>query len=89
LTIRSIANAPCVDAISSMTLTINKAATASIGVANVTICEGSNYTLGAATVSNNNGLYGQPVVQARLAMMLFCILSIRQVLLILLQVMLH
>jgi gliding motility-associated-like protein len=39
-----------------MTITINGAATASIGVISATICESSNYALNAATVSNNNGL---------------------------------
>ncbi|MDY0102091.1 MAG: hypothetical protein RBS07_04080, partial [Lentimicrobium sp.] len=56
LTLTASAPSACATATSSMVLTINASATASIGVAAATICEGSNYTLSAATVSNNNGL---------------------------------
>jgi gliding motility-associated-like protein len=56
LTLTANAAVPCTNAISSMTLTINTSATASIGVSSATICQGMNYSLSLATVSNNNGL---------------------------------
>ena len=57
LTLTATPNTGCsTAAVSTMTITINATATASIGVATATICEGSDYNLNAATVSNNNGL---------------------------------
>jgi gliding motility-associated-like protein len=56
LTLTANAASPCINAVSSMTLTINASATASIGVMSDTICEGMNYSLSSATVSGNTGL---------------------------------
>ena len=48
-------NSPCSDAISSMVLTIIPAAIADAG-ADDNVCEGSTYTLGGTSASNNTGL---------------------------------
>jgi len=57
LTLTATPNTGCATAaVSTMTITINGAATASIGVATTTICEGNDYALNVATVSNNNSL---------------------------------
>ena len=42
-TLTAFAAAPCINAVSSMTLTINASATASVGVASATICQDMNF----------------------------------------------
>jgi gliding motility-associated-like protein len=56
LTLTANSTAPCVDATSSMTLTINGTATADVGIVNDVICEGSNYPLASATATNYSGI---------------------------------
>jgi hypothetical protein len=55
LTLTATGNSPCSDAISSMVLTIIPAAIADAG-ADDNVCEGSTYTLGGTSASNNTGL---------------------------------
>ena len=55
LTLTATGNSPCSDAISSMVLTIIPASIADAG-ADDNICEGSTYTLGGTSASNNTGV---------------------------------
>ncbi|HOW31741.1 MAG TPA: PKD domain-containing protein, partial [Bacteroidales bacterium] len=55
LTLNAYANAPCVDAVSTMTITINPSVTASAGPS-ATICEGNAYTLSGSNAANYSSL---------------------------------
>ncbi|MFZ4520803.1 MAG: T9SS type A sorting domain-containing protein, partial [Bacteroidales bacterium] len=56
LTITASAAPGCINAVSSMVLTIKTSPTANIGVASATICETMDYSLSLATVTNSSSL---------------------------------
>ncbi|PKP02032.1 MAG: hypothetical protein CVU14_04110, partial [Bacteroidetes bacterium HGW-Bacteroidetes-9] len=55
LTLTAYASAPCVNAVSTMTLTIAKQATANAGIV-ATVCQGTAYTVSGATAANYTSL---------------------------------